>query len=319
MLVAACVPRLAPEGPGGAPPALTDETLRTADGLALPLRQWLPETDPPYAVILALHGFNDYSKAFEDAGRAWAARGIAVYAYDQRGFGAAPYPGLWPGQAPLVSDARTATRLLRARHPGVPVYLLGDSMGGAVAITALTSRDPPPVDGVILVAPAVWGRDTMPAFYRASLWLGARIVPGLKVSGGGLDIQASDNIEMLRDLGRDPRVIKETRIDTIEGLVDLMDSAFAAAPALDVPLLLLYGEKDEIIPGEPIVRFLDHLPPHARERQRRGLYEEGWHMLLRDLEAEVVIEDVAQWVADPSAPLPSGAEHRALARLKNDS
>lgn len=318
VLVAACVPRLAPEGPGARPPALAPESLITADGLALPMRQWLPKAGAPSAVILALHGFNDYSNAFERAGRVWAQRGIATYAYDQRGFGEAPYHGLWPGRAALVGDVRTATRLLRERHRDAPVYLLGDSMGGAVAITALTSRDPPPVDGLILVAPAVWGRDTMPVLYRASLWLAARMVPGLKVSGGGLGIQASDNIEMLRALGRDPLVIKKTRIDAIEGLVDLMDRALAAAPALDVPLLLLYGENDEIIPEEPILRFLDRLPPQARERQRRALYEDGWHMLLRDLQAEVVLEDVARWVADPDAPLPSGAERRALARLRTD-
>lgn len=319
VLLAACVPRLAPEGPGGRPPALADETLITLDGLALPLRRWLPEQGAPHTVILALHGFNDYSSAFEAAGRAWAERGIATYAYDQRGFGDAPYRGLWPGEAALVRDVRTATRLLRQRHPDAPIYLLGDSMGGAVAVTALTATDPPPVEGLILVAPAVWGRDTMPVLYRASLWLGARTVPGLKVSGGGLEIQASDNIEMLRALGRDPLVIKETRIDAIEGLVDLMDRALAAAPALDVPLLLLYGENDEIIPEEPILRFLQRLPPQARERQRRALYKDGWHMLLRDLQGEIVIEDVAQWVADPAAPLPSGAEHRALARLKTGS
>src|SRR5205814_80154 len=64
----------------------------TADGTVLPLRQWLP-AGPVKAVILALHGFNDYSNAFEGPGDAWAKRGIATYAYDQRGFGAAPERG----------------------------------------------------------------------------------------------------------------------------------------------------------------------------------------------------------------------------------
>ena len=54
-------------------------------------------TVPVRAVILALHGFNDYSNAFEGPGEVWAGHGIATYAYDQRGFGAAPERGLWPG------------------------------------------------------------------------------------------------------------------------------------------------------------------------------------------------------------------------------
>ncbi len=59
------------------------------DGARLPFLRWGPEQQP-WAVIVALHGMNDYSAAFRLAGPAWAERGITTYAYDQRGFGAAP-------------------------------------------------------------------------------------------------------------------------------------------------------------------------------------------------------------------------------------
>ncbi|MFQ5775736.1 MAG: alpha/beta fold hydrolase [Kiloniellaceae bacterium] len=314
-LSAACAPRLAPPGPGTAMPRLTDGALVTFDGLELPLRAWLPEDGAPKAVILALHGFNDYSNAFEGPGRYWAARGIATYAYDQRGFGAAPNRGLWAGAAAMTADLGALARLLRARHQGVPLYLLGDSMGGAVVLAALAGPDAPPADGVILVAPAVWARETMPLSHRVALWLGAHTVPWLTVTGRNLKIRASDNIEMLRELGRDPLVIKETRIDAIHGLVDLMDEALRAAPALRLPALLLYGEKDDVIPEDPTLRLWTSLPEAARRRQRRALYPNGWHMLLRDLEADVVLGDIAHWIADRRAPLPSGAEERALARI----
>ena len=98
-------------------------------------------------------------------------------------------------------------------------------MGGAVIMAALTSNNPPMAEGAILVAPAVWGRVTMPFYQRWLLGLAARTLPWLKLSGKGLGIQASDNIEMLRTLGRDPLVIKETRIDTLWGLVNLMDTS----------------------------------------------------------------------------------------------
>ncbi len=321
LLAAACTPRLAPPGPGlsaalGTTPSLSETHFITEDGLELPLRSWPPSHGgPPSAVILALHGFNDYSKAFEDAGRFWAAQGLAVYAYDQRGFGTAPHRGLWAGTPALTGDLRAAAGLLRARHRGVPLYLLGDSMGGAAILAASAEVRPLPADGVILVAPAVWSRANMPALYRATLWLGAHTIPWATVTGRGLKIQASDNIPMLRALGRDPLVIKETRIDAIHGLVDLMDQALAAAPALEAPALLLYGDKDEIVPEDPTLRLWQTLPAAARARQRRALYPNGWHMLLRDLEAEVVWRDIAAWIARPAAPLPSGAEERALVRL----
>ena len=110
-------------------------------------------------------------------------------------------------------------------------------------------------------------------------------------------------------------VIKETRIDAIHGLVDLMDAALAAASDLELPALLLYGEKDEVVPEDPTLRLWQSLPAAARGQQRRALYGNGYHMLLRDLQAEVVWRDIAGWIADPAAPLPSGAEERALARL----
>jgi alpha-beta hydrolase superfamily lysophospholipase len=291
-------------------PRFTDTSFIAADGQVLPLRKWLPK-GAPKAVVLAVHGFNDYSNAFEVAGEAWAKRGIATYAYDQRGFGAAPERGFWPGRAALAADVATAAGILRHRYPGVPLYLLGDSMGGALAIVAMTGESGTPVpdvDGMILTAPAVWGRATMDLLPRLALWAAVRLLPGLTLTGRGLKKRPSDNLAMLQALARDPLVIKETRVDAIYGLVDLMDAALDAAPFLDAPLLVMYGAKDEIVPNAPIRRFVGSLPPECRRRVRLAWYEEGYHMLLRDLEGPIVTADVASWVLTPAAPLPSGAD-----------
>jgi acylglycerol lipase len=294
-------------------PSFTATSFVTADGQVLPLRKWLPQGDVK-AVIVALHGFNDYSNAFEGPAEAWARRGIATYAYDQRGFGAAPQRGLWPGRAALAADAATAAQILRRLYPHVPLYLLGDSMGGAVAVVAMTGESGTPVpdvDGIILTAPAVWGRATMDLLPRLALWAGVRLAPGLTLTGRGLEKKPSDNIEMLRALARDPLVIKATRVDTIYGLVDLMDAALDSAPHLEIPLLLMYGAKDDIVPKEPVQRFVASLPPECRRRARLAWYENGYHMLLRDLEGPVLIADVASWVLTPTAPLPSRADRAA--------
>ena len=312
-------PRAAPEPKPV--PGFTRDGFVTADGQGLPLRSWLPSGEVK-AVILALHGFNDYSNAFEGPGASWAEHGIATYAYDQRGFGAAPERGLWAGRAALAADAATAAQTLRRIYPGVPLYLLGDSMGGAVAVVAMTGESgarAPDVDGVVLSAPAVWGRATMEIMPRLALWAGVRLMPELTLTGRGLKIKPSDNIEMLRALSRDPLVIKATRVDTIYGLVDLMDAALASAPHLDVPLLVMYGGKDEIVPREPLRRFVASLPPECRRRARFAWYEDGYHMLLRDLEGPLVIADVASWVQHPTAPLPSGADNGAAQAFLNDA
>lgn len=325
-LLGACAPRLAPPGPGLAArelsgPALAETAFVTADGSELPLRVWHPRdagtpgSQAPHGVLLALHGFNDYSHAFAESGPALAAAGLIVYAYDQRGFGETQHRGLWAGVEVLTGDLATAAGLLRRRHPGLPLYLLGESMGGAVILAALAGPAPPDADGIVLAAPAVWARSTMPFHQRAALWLGARLFPWARFSGRGLGIQASDNIEMLRHLGRDPLFIKQTRVDAVYGLVNLMDAALQAAPAIDAEMLLLYGARDQVVPAAPTFAFWRRLPAAGAERRRFALYPEGWHMLLRDLQAAAVIDDIAAWTRDPEAPLPSPAEDVAAAAL----
>ena len=315
LILSACAPGIVAPGPATTAPHLSVSMFVAADGAELPLRTWQPEDREPKAVILALHGFNDYANFFDDPGDFLARRGIASYAYDQRGFGAAPAPGRCAGTPAYAGDAADAARAVKRRHPGIPLYIHGTSMGGAIAMLALTGDNPPPVDGVILAAPAVWGRATMPWYQRLSLWIGAHTLPWLTVTGQGLGIVPSDNYEMLVRLGRDPKIIKETRIGTIYGLVNLMDAALESAAKLTTPALILYGEKDEIIPKVPTRMMLERLPETARSHQRIALYQAGYHMLLRDLQASAVWKDMARWVIDPKAPLPSKADRRDLAIL----
>ena len=318
LVLAACAPRLQDFGPDptrSMTPQLTADSFSTSDDLALPLRQWLPK-GKPQAVIVALHGFNDYSNAFADIGGFFAGQGIAVLAYDQRGFGAAPEPGIWPGTDKLTADFRDFLAAARAAYPGVPVHALGDSMGGGVLMAAWAEARYP-ADSVILVAPAVWGRATMPFYQTAALWFSAYTTPWLRLSGRGLKRQPSDNIEMLRALGRDPLVIKETRIDAAWGITNLMDAALAGATVYDAPSLILYGANDDIIPARATLDMLAKLPPAASAR-KVAIYDSGYHMLLRDLKAEISWRDILAWLEDPDGGLPSGADtvdpERALAK-----
>ena len=315
--LAACAPRLQPLGPDvtqSMTPQLTVDSFTTRDGVALPARRWLPD-GAPRGVIIALHGFNDYGNAFADIGTFLASHGIAVIAYDQRGFGAAPQPGIWPGRQILSADFRDVLAATRAAYPGVPVHALGESMGGGVLMAAW-AQTPYPVDSVILVAPAVWGRATMPFYQTAALWMTTYTTPWLRVSGGGLKRQPSDNIEMLRALGRDPLVIKETRVDAIWGITNLMDDALAGAGRFTAPSLILYGAKDDIVPARATLDMLASLPPPSAPR-KVAIYDTGFHMLLRDLEAETFWRDILAWLDNPTDGLPSGADSvdpvRALA------
>ena len=287
------------------------EALRMPDGALLPTRAWLP-AGRPRGVVLALHGFNDSRDAFEIPAPVLAAAGYAVYAPDQRGFGQAPGRGRWPGTASLVADAAAMARLLAARHPGLPLYLLGESMGGAVLMVLAASPAAPPVAGYVLIAPAVWSRSEMHPFLRVSLWLADHLAPGWKLTGREvpLKIRASDNLPALRRLAEDPLTLHATRVDTLAGLVDLMDAAAAAAPRLGgkgPPVLVLYGGHDDLVPRHATRHAWRLLPPGVR----LAYYPEGHHLLLRDRDRAVPLADILAWLAAPRSPLPSPAEAAA--------
>lgn len=309
-LLSACMPMNYPPGIYSNSPKILGNTFLAEDGAHLPLRSWLPKTEAR-AVLVALHGFNDYSRFFDRPGSYFSQLGIACFAYDQRGFGLAPKRGLWAGEAAYANDLQALVRLLKKQYPKRPVYLLGESMGGAVIITAMNQAGMPPVDGIILSAPALWARTTMPWYQTTLLWTLAHSMPWLTLTGKGVKVMPSDNIEMLRALGRDPLVIKATRVEAIYGLTNLMDEAFNSAGILHANTLMLYGEKDEIIPKKPTYAFLQQFLAGDVSEKTVAIYQQGYHMLLRDLGAPTAWKDIASWINDRPAKLPSGADSHA--------
>ena len=303
-------------GPDISAGLLTDDIFITADNSRLRLSRWPVES--PKAIIIALHGFNDYRRFFSSPAEYLKLQQIYSYTYDQRGFGESTSPGFWAGNDAYVADLLLLTRLAAQEHPGVPIYLLGESMGGAVIIDAMSRSEKPAVAGVILSAPAVWGRETMPWYQTSLLWTLSHTMPWLSLTGKGLDIMPSDNIDMLRALGRDPLVIRETRVDALYGLTNLMDAALAAASKLDTDTLLLYGEKDQIVPRAPTQQFVQGLVNSGARKNTIAYYRNGYHMLLRDLQAPVVWQDIASWILNRKTSLPSGAD-RNLNKLLPES
>jgi acylglycerol lipase len=322
LLLAACAPRLQPLGPASTSAAATageklipalpfapaSEQLVMDDGVALPLRHW-PARAPAKAVILAVHGFNDYSRAFELPAEIWARKGIETYAYDQRGFGATDHRGVWPGEARLIEDVYGAVAQIKARHPGLPLFLLGESMGGAVVMCAVAGEQPLPVDGVILTAPAAWDRADLGPLANGLLWVMAHSLPWYKFTGKGLHIIPSDNEAILAQLYHDPLIIKGTRTDAVYGLVQLMDDAYAAAPRLEGRVLVAYGVHEQVVDEDVAADMLRRLP-RGPGGPRIAIYPNGYHMLMRDLNGGMVSRDIAAWIFDPAAPLPSGADAR---------
>lgn len=295
-LAAGCVSFPAAPAPTTTP-AIAGEAVASVDGARLGLTTW--RAAAPVAALVAVHGMNDYAGAFALAGPYWAGRGVTVYAYDQRGFGRSPDQGHWPGGAALKQDLRAVVAAARADNPSLPVYVVGHSMGAAVVMAAM--RDAPlDVDGVILAAPGIWGGASMPIFYRASLNLAAMFAPGKTLTGERAGRQASDNIEFLRGMYRDPNIIKDTRLDAVLGAVRIMGEAYDASDEIGGDILFLYGEKDEIIPVKKMRKAAARLCGAVTVRS----YADSWHLVFADLRREPVLSDVADWIETKEARRP---------------
>ena len=304
VMLSACAPTVVPAGGAVQTPQLTDDRYVAADGTSLPLSIWPAANGAPQAVILALHGFGDYRMAWEEPAGLWSGADITTYAYDQRGFGGSPTRGRWPGTDTLVEDARTVAALVRARHPGVPFYLAGESMGGAVVLVAADRGTES--DGLILSAAAVRSRDTFGPVATAGLWFFAHTIPWMPAGPTSIDYQPTDNPRTIDKLRNDQMMLRQPRLDMAYGLVDLMDDARASAARVQEPYLMMYGLGDRIVPQEPVKAAIEIMPP--RPDSKLAFYKNGYHLLMRDKAGPAVTADVVAWILDNEAQLPSGAD-----------
>jgi alpha-beta hydrolase superfamily lysophospholipase len=259
------------------------------------LRGYHVAADRPRAALLLLHGFGEHTGRHAATLHALAAAGIAAYAYDQRGHGDSPGErGFVPSFDALVDDVLAMRARVAAAEPGLPLFLMGQSMGGLLAIRAI-QRAPGGVRGAVLCAPALSiGADVPPAA-RGVLMALAGVLPKLPVAS--LDITK---------LARDPAVGAAYVADPLvyHGRVPVRsaaemaragDAALAAAPQWHTPTLLFQGTDDAIASADGARRFARDA---AGEDFTLRLIDGGYHELLNDPGGDALRAEAARWIVD---------------------
>jgi alpha-beta hydrolase superfamily lysophospholipase len=260
-----------------------------SDGAHVPYRLWLPREIR--AGILLLHGACDYSGAFDDVAPRLARRGIAVLAIDQRGFGATETRGQWAGHVRMAEDVGDAFAFLRGRLPsGMPLFILGESMGGAVAIVA-AAHGIVEADGLILIAPgaiaSLYWRQVLGAAVRIlRLVLRTRALRFDRISGWDLSPGAA-----IRLMG-DPLVLRTLRTDMLAGLLELSCAVIGEARNVSVPALTVVGNRDDVLRQACVRRLHENL---SGEKTWQSI-EDGPHLLLDWQRADEVIARTLGWI-----------------------
>lgn len=270
-----------------------------SDGDAVPYRLWPAPT--PRAMLLLLHGACDYSGAFDEVGPQCAARGLTALAIDQRGFGATATRGKWRGKNRMIRDAIEAVLFLRMRYgDALPVFVVGESMGAALAVH-LASRAPDlDLAGLVLSAPGAisgsWRRRIGSAVTRLLRFFAPN--SGFVLERlSAWDFTPAAAIRLLSD----PMVLRRVRPAALFGLFKLARSAVDEAELVRLPVLTMVGTGDDILRLECIRRLHRRLAGPRTWQSFRG----GPHLLLHWKHNDRVLARIFSWL-DAQLTQPAG-------------
>ena len=265
-------------------------TLQTPDGETLALREW-PIAGLPKAVVQIVHGIGEHIGRYAHVAQRLNAWGFAVRGHDHYGHGASSgVRGGLPSVMRLVDDLALVVDDTRRALPGLPLVLLGDSLGGLVS-ASFVARVVRPVDALVLASP---GLDPgLTVFQKLLIAVLSRIAPDVCVSTG-LD----DNY-----LSHDPAVVEAYRDDPLNHdrigarlarfLAD--EGAVVQAEALRwlVPTLLLYAGDDHLVKPAGSRAFAAAAPA---DRVEAHCFESLYHEIFNELEAEPVFGALERWL-----------------------
>lgn len=247
--------------------------------IKVPHRSWVPK-DRPREVLLCVHGLGFSSESFNEFGRTMAGRGMAVYAVDVRGF------GKWLDNRATstvdfeacLADVEGALKNLRGAFPGVPIFLVGESMGGAIALRA-ASRYPQLVDGLISSVPS----NERYASLGTNLLVGLRYVTDknkpINVAPEVVE-RASSNPTLQHQWAADKSNRMELSAKELKQFNDFMKGNYDAAALIEnIPVLMLAGFKDRLVKPEGTIKLFNDLSVSDKLLMVVG---DGEHLLLEE-------------------------------------
>jgi len=275
---------------------------QSADGTQIAAYRWDPD-GPPRAAVQLTHGMGEHARRYEHVARALAAAGFVVYAQDQRGHGASIPDGGTPGDlgqggwAGLVDDIGLLSARIRVEHPGVPLILLGHSMG-SFAVQQYLIDHGADLDGVVLTGTAV-----------------------IDLLGPALDLDQELDLTLFNApfqpartdydwLSRDNAIVDAYVADPLCGFgIDtdsaktmfagsqrLADPAELAALRADLPVYIAVGEADPVNGGLTLLTpLVDRLTAAGLTDVTVVIYPDARHEVLNETNRDDVIAGIVRW------------------------
>ncbi|HEV8402496.1 MAG TPA: alpha/beta hydrolase [Candidatus Limnocylindrales bacterium] len=287
-----------------------ESAFHSRDGLALYYQRWVPLGVPARAVIVLLHGAFAHSGWYVNLPRHEVPRGIAVYAYDQRGWGRSDgQRGHLERWTDCLDDLGAFLEVVRAAEPDRPIVLMGHT-GSAAIVLDYALRHPATIRGVFCVSPAL-DLATIPAVLRFVAYLLSRIRPRLT-------IDARRRVEAgLASVSHDPAFVRFALDDPLRNTILTMRSiaeldaavrrVHAQAGALNVPILILCGGADHVVPPASMRAYFERVGSADKTFHE---YPGAYTNLLSDTVHDAVLADIDVWLDRVTQRSDSRRAHR---------
>jgi alpha-beta hydrolase superfamily lysophospholipase len=279
-------------------PLMNEEvfSLTSEDGLKLHIYSWLPLSAPD-KVIVTVHGLGGHGRFYSNSlAPYFAPTGTAIYAPDLRGHGLSDGSrGDLDSFEHYQRDLAMVVRWVRSKHPGLPLFLLAESMGTSIAINfaSLAPSDVMP-DGLVLVACVVapYVTPKVKEVFRTAWYLATdRQKPALPITGREeLGIRDHEFIKILKS---DELFNRRISIRFLSKMTSHMRQAARRPNALKLPVLLLQGGCDYTVRAKPTRAFFDRIASPDKEMR---VFPEAYHALLNDPDSYQVREHLQSWL-----------------------
>ena len=282
-------------------PALTSWT--ACDGKTMPCKYWPGAPQHPRAVVICIHGLSGAASDFWPVGERIPAQGFAVYGMQLRGQGNDPdkkHRGDIRSNRQWRDDLMDFTALVQQRHPGVPVYWFGESLGALITIDATAALPPEQntVAGIILASPVVALRDNLRLTFGRNLIVRTllRLWPGKRISLealGNSEVQVTSHTTHRGQMQHTDHYVKDFTVRLFGEVERLIRQSPAAAGRITVPVLLLYTPNDALTPKEGVESFFARL---GSTDKTRVFFPESFHLILHDRDREEALQQIAAWL-----------------------
>lgn len=269
-----------------------------SDGRRMFHRRWLPDGDAKAAVVI-IHGYAEHSGRYDWTGERLAEAGFATYALDLPGHGqSGGEQALVRSMNEFLNDVRLFVSLVRGWSPGLPLFVLGHSMGGLIT-TLYLAVDKPDLRGAVLSGAVLAGPNRGRGMRERLARIIGRFLPRLRVAS--LDSA---------DISRDPAVVQAYDADPLvyrgrikAGLAAAMvrggQRADDDAPGIATPILILHASDDRLSSPAGSQRLFERI---ASTDKTLKIYDGLYHEILNEPERDTVIADIIAWLSERTSP-----------------